>query len=136
MEGELPAIEEAVTQELIDSYADLAGDYNPLHVDPEAAALSDFGGTIAHGPIGLQAFFRSLGAASGGAPPAGTSVRAVFRRPVRPGDTIVCRERERERRHGDGDGDGDGETTIGAECVNQDGATVIAVTAALPDAAQ
>lgn len=128
MAARLPEVGEAVSQGLIDAYADLAGDYNPLHVDPEAAARSAFGGTIAHGPLGLQPFFRALGEAGGGAPPAGTAVRAVFRLPVRPGDTITCRERERE--------EGGDETAIGADCVNQDGATVIAVTASLPDAAQ
>lgn len=128
MELRLPGTEEAVSQELIDSYADLAGDYNPLHVDPEAAARSPFGGTIAHGPIGLQAFFRALTEASGGAPPAGSSMRAVFLRPVRPGDTISCRERGRNTEGA--------EAAIEAECVNQDGETVIAVTASLPEEAQ
>ncbi|MEZ5076817.1 MAG: MaoC family dehydratase [Solirubrobacterales bacterium] len=125
----LPAVEEPIDQELIDAYADLAGDYNPLHVDPEAAARSEFGGTIAHGPVGLQAFFRSLVAWSGGAaPPAGTEVRATFLRPVRPGDTISCHERERTA--------GGERLEIAAECVNQDAATVIAVRAAVPAAAQ
>jgi len=37
------------TQDDIDRYADLSGDRNPLHVAPEFAATTRFGGTIAHG---------------------------------------------------------------------------------------
>ena len=48
-----------MTQDGIDVYAELSGDFNPLHVDPVAAAASEFGGVIAHGPIALHAFFRA-----------------------------------------------------------------------------
>jgi len=118
---EFPSVSETVTQETIDRYADLSGDYNPIHVDQEAAAASEFGGTIAHGPIALQTFFRSLTDWLGTeAPPAGTVVNITFRAPTRPGDTIHSELRER---------DGD---EISAECVNQDGVTVIAAKASIP----
>lgn len=118
---EFPSVSETVTQETIDSYADLSGDYNPIHVDQEAAAASEFGGTIAHGPIALQTFFRSLTDWLGTeAPPAGTVVNVTFRAPTRPGDTIHCELRERDG------------TEITTECVNQDGVTVIAAKASLP----
>ncbi len=122
---EFPAIAEAISQDTINQYADLSGDYNPLHVDEKAAAASEFGGTIAHGPIALQAFFRSLTEWVGqAAPPAGTEVKVTYRAPVRPGDTVSCELRERE--------DGNGATTIAAECLNQSDATVISVTASVP----
>jgi acyl dehydratase len=38
-----------VDQPLIDSFADTTRDWMFLHVDPEAAAQTEFGGTIAHG---------------------------------------------------------------------------------------
>jgi 3-hydroxybutyryl-CoA dehydratase len=123
--AEFPSVSEAVSQETIDRYADISGDYNPIHVDQEAAAVSEFGGTIAHGPIALQTFLRSLTEWTGGeAPPAGTTVKVTFRAPVRPGDTVSCELRERE--------DGDGVTTIAAECLNQSDTTVISVTASVP----
>ncbi|MBQ9635111.1 MAG: MaoC family dehydratase, partial [Acidaminococcaceae bacterium] len=41
----LPA--KQVTQEMICNYADAAEDHNPLHVDPEFARTTRYGGTIA-----------------------------------------------------------------------------------------
>jgi acyl dehydratase len=38
-----------VTQEDIDAFADVTGDHQWIHVDPERAAATPFGGTIAHG---------------------------------------------------------------------------------------
>jgi 3-hydroxybutyryl-CoA dehydratase len=42
-----------MTQSVIDAWADLSGDRNPLHVDPHFARSTRFGGTIAHGHIAL-----------------------------------------------------------------------------------
>lgn len=39
----------AVTQEAIDTFADVTGDHQWIHTDPARAAQSPFGGTIAHG---------------------------------------------------------------------------------------
>jgi 3-hydroxybutyryl-CoA dehydratase len=118
---EFPSASEHVTQETINRYADLSGDYNPIHVDEAAGAASEFGGTIAHGPIALQTFFRSLTEwLEAPAPPAGTVINITFRAPTRPGDTIHCELRER---------DGD---EIATECLNQDGTTVISAKATIP----
>jgi acyl dehydratase len=38
-----------VTQEEIDAFADATGDHQWIHVDPERAAQTPFGSTIAHG---------------------------------------------------------------------------------------
>jgi acyl dehydratase len=38
-----------VTQEDIDTFADVTGDHQFIHVDPERARETPFGGTIAHG---------------------------------------------------------------------------------------
>lgn len=42
-----------MTQEQVNDFADLTDDHNFLHVDPERAAASPFGGTIAHGFLSL-----------------------------------------------------------------------------------
>jgi acyl dehydratase len=39
----------AMTQERVDAFADVTEDHNYIHVDPERAKESPFGGTIAHG---------------------------------------------------------------------------------------
>ena len=36
-----------VSQEMIDKFADATGDHQFIHVDPERAAMTPFGGTIA-----------------------------------------------------------------------------------------
>jgi acyl dehydratase len=38
-----------VTQDAIDAFADVTGDHQWIHVDPERAAQTPWGGTIAHG---------------------------------------------------------------------------------------
>ena len=43
-----------VDQAIIDRFADCTQDWNFLHVDPEAAGATEFGGTIAHGFLVLS----------------------------------------------------------------------------------
>lgn len=43
-----------MTQRQVDEFADLTGDHNYIHVDPERAKDSPFGGTIAHGYLSLS----------------------------------------------------------------------------------
>lgn len=125
MPDELPEIADDVDQDVINAYADLSGDYNPLHVDLEVAAASPFGGTIAHGPIALQAFFRAATSWLGtDALPAGTTVKVTYRAPVRPGDRVRCVTRDVRA--------ADGAAAVDAECVNQDEATVVTVAAEVP----
>ncbi len=42
------------TQDDVNQFADLTDDHNFIHVDPEAAAKTPFGGTIAHGYLTLS----------------------------------------------------------------------------------
>jgi 3-hydroxybutyryl-CoA dehydratase len=124
--SEFPAVTDVVTQDGINAYAEISGDFNPLHVDPEAAAQSEFGGIIAHGPIALHAFFRAATEWLGvDALPAGSSVKVTYRAPTRPGDEISVRL-------GSLEGLDDGRSELAAECVNQDGTTVVTVKAVLP----
>lgn len=43
-----------ITQEMIDKFADATGDHQFIHVNPELAAKTPFGGTIAHGFLSLS----------------------------------------------------------------------------------
>lgn len=40
-----------IDADLVQSWAELSGDFNQLHVDPEFAATTRYGRCIAHGPI-------------------------------------------------------------------------------------
>jgi len=119
------SVSDVVTQEMINAYAELSGDYNPLHVDEEVAARSEFGGTIAHGPLSLQVIFRSVAEALGSdAFPPGTRVSVAYRAPVRAGDEVASWFADPViDEHG---------MTVEAECRNQSGEIVVSSTLVLP----
>jgi acyl dehydratase len=121
-----PNLTDVVSQDVIDAYAEMSGDFNPLHVDPEAAADSEFGGIIAHGPIALHAFFRAATEWLGvDALPPGSDVKVTYRAPTRPGDRVTCRLTSLRESAG-------GRRELEAECVTQEEATVVSVRAILP----
>lgn len=45
------SLERAFTQADFDAFARLSGDDNPIHVDPDFAATTRFGKTVAHGAL-------------------------------------------------------------------------------------
>ena len=49
-----------VDQARIDTFADVTEDHQFIHVDPEAAAKTPFGGTIAHGFLSLSLLSRMV----------------------------------------------------------------------------
>lgn len=49
----LPVISRTITQDRLVAYANVSGDHNPLHLDPQFAATTQFGGIIAHGMLTL-----------------------------------------------------------------------------------
>ncbi|RJF90688.1 MaoC family dehydratase [Sphingomonas cavernae] len=56
--GEVIGASEWVTvdQAMIDKFADATGDHQFIHIDPDKAKLTPFGGTIAHGFLTLSLF--------------------------------------------------------------------------------
>lgn len=86
----LPSKTLAVTQALINEYADICGDYNTLHVD--VVGMKDhplFGGTIAHGTINVEPVMQAICTVQGTKwPNPGTTIDLQFRAPVKPGMTI------------------------------------------------
>ena len=49
--GQTAEYSKQVTDQDVLSFAGITGDFNPVHVDGEAAAKSRFGGRIAHGML-------------------------------------------------------------------------------------
>jgi 3-hydroxybutyryl-CoA dehydratase len=49
--GEQFSTSKKITDEVIRAFAELSGDYNPIHLDEEFAAQTRFGRRIAHGMI-------------------------------------------------------------------------------------
>jgi hypothetical protein len=67
----------------------LSGDYNPLHIDPEAARFGGFDRPILHGLCTYGHCAQLLlGALCGGDPARFGTLRARFSAPVFPGDTL------------------------------------------------
>ena len=52
-------LERALTQGDFDAFAELSGDDNPIHVDPEFSAQTRFGRTVSHGML-LSTVLRGL----------------------------------------------------------------------------
>jgi 3-hydroxybutyryl-CoA dehydratase len=122
---EFPEVTHVVGRAEIDRYAELSGDYNPLHMDPDFAAATQFGGVIAHGPIGLQTVFDAVARwMEVDAPPPGVRIDVLFRGPVHLDDAVTCRAEAIQDHAGD--------VVITTRCSNQDGGEVLQALVVVP----
>lgn len=113
-------MEQKVTPDLINTFAEVSGDENPLHLDEEAAEEGPFGERIAHGM--LTASFISAALAELDGEIIYTGQNLSFDRPVTIGDTLTIEVVTQ--------GDGlNGSTTVSTNVVNQDDEQVIHGTA-------
>ena len=85
----LPTVEKVITQDQIEKYARASGDFNPIHVDHEFAASTQFGGTIAHGMMVAATISEMMTAAFGRDWPESGGMKIRFRSPVKPGQRIT-----------------------------------------------
>jgi acyl dehydratase len=79
-----------VDRAAIRRYAHITQDYNPLHLDPEFAALTPMGGIIAHGTLSLSLLWQSLAATFGLERMTDVAMDIRFVRPVRENDWVVA----------------------------------------------
>ncbi len=121
----LPEVVRPLTQETIRRYAAASGDHNPLHVDPAFAAGTRFGGTIAHGMLLLAYVSEMLTAGCGEAWLSGGRLKARFRAPARPGDTVIAKG-ARVQSSG-------GRAVYDVECRNQAGELLVTGEAEVPN---
>jgi 3-hydroxybutyryl-CoA dehydratase len=87
-DSNLTELKRLVTQEQINAYADASGDHNPLHIDPEFAAKTELGGTVAHGMLILAYLSDCMTENFGENWVNSGSLSARFKGAAYPGDTI------------------------------------------------
>ena len=85
----LPVVEKGVAQEHVERYARASGDFNPIHMDPDFAAGSQFGTRIAHGMMVAATISEMMTSAFGSAWLNSGRMKIKFRSPVYPGDRIT-----------------------------------------------
>jgi len=90
-EGETAELIKTVTQSDIENFADLVGDQNPVHVNPDFARKTRFGRPIAHGMWGLSLISAVLGTKLPGPGTIYLSQTVKFKAPVFPGDTLTAK---------------------------------------------
>lgn len=59
--GDVFTLEFSFTQDQVNTYAEISGDVNPLHIDEAAGKASMFGRNIIHGHLSASVFTRIFG---------------------------------------------------------------------------
>lgn len=88
MVGQKAALELLITPEMVAQFAELSGDYSPVHVDPLYAQGTEFERPIAHGMIAGMLFSRLIGMELPGAYSVYLSQQMTFHHPLYPGDRV------------------------------------------------
>jgi 3-oxoacyl-[acyl-carrier protein] reductase len=78
-----------ITAELVDRFAALSGDVNPLHVDHNFAATQGYPARVAHGVLTLSFVSTLIGTALPGRGALWRSLKVSWLRPVFPEDTVT-----------------------------------------------
>ena len=84
----LLTVEKTFSQDDVNRYADAAGDHNPIHVDPNFAAGTQFGRRIAHGMLIAASISEMMAQAFGQDWHKSGRMKIRFRAPVFPGETV------------------------------------------------
>ena len=122
---EFPVLVKSVTQDKINRYAMCSGDHNPLHTDPLFAATTRFGGPVAHGMLVLAYLSEMLTVAFGERWVTAGRMKARFRAPSRPGDSVTVAGRVTRVENG--------LIRCEAECRNKAGEVLISADVEVPE---
>jgi len=109
-----------ISDDMIQVFADLTGDHNPVHLDDAYAAGTRFGRRIAHGMIAVGLISATLANDLPGPGSVYISQTLQFKAPVYPGDTITATVEVRAV-HPDKP-----IVTLATVCTNQDDLVVVA----------
>lgn len=122
MKRTLQPVRLSVDMPAILAYAEITGDFNPLHVDPVFAAGTPMGGVIAHGTMSLNLVWQAISRTFGPELAARSAIDVRFARPVRVGDVVEAGGTESAERPGE----------FEVWVRNQEGVAVIEGSATLP----
>jgi len=89
--GDSAEISKTFSESDLYSFAGICGDYNPLHVDSEAAAKSPFKKRVVHGMLAASLISAVLGTVLPGKNTIYLEQNLHFKAPVFIGDTITAR---------------------------------------------
>lgn len=87
--GEMSQFDVVVTAELVNAFASLSGDFNPLHTDKTYASSTPFGEPVAHGMIAGALFSRLVGVYLPGRYCLYLSQTLQFKKPIRIGASVT-----------------------------------------------
>ncbi|WP_298916580.1 MaoC family dehydratase [uncultured Algimonas sp.] len=79
-----------ITAEMIDTFAQITGDHNPIHVDDAAARAAGFDGRIAHGALSASFISAVLGNNLPGPGAVFVELNLRFRKPAMIGDEVTA----------------------------------------------
>lgn len=117
--GQTAEVVHTVTEEDIQVFGDLSGDYNPLHFNEEWASTTIFKGRIAHGLLTASFISTAIGMKLPGPGTIYLGQKINFKRPVRIGDTITALvevvDKNDDKQH----------IILKTTCTNQDGKVVL-----------
>ena len=117
--GDAAEITKLITEELVNDFARVIGDFNPVHTDQAYAEKTHFKGKIAHGALSIGFLSTVLGNILPGHGTIYLSHEIKFLAPVRIGDTITAKVEvtelipEKNR------------AEFRTTCINQDGKLVV-----------
>lgn len=86
--SDLPQVCRTVTQGQLEEYSRVSGDHNPLHLDPEFAAGTQFGGIIAHGMLTLAFISEMLASSLGNHWLSSGTLQVRFKGAAYPGNLV------------------------------------------------
>jgi 3-oxoacyl-[acyl-carrier protein] reductase len=79
-----------IAEKDIDAFAEVSGDFSPLHMDKAYACATEFGNRVVHGAFLASLFSNLIGMQIPGRPALYLGQELVFRRPVLLGDTVIA----------------------------------------------
>jgi len=88
--GDKGSFTKSLTEADVFAFADISGDFNPLHIDEEYARRSVFGRRIAHGILTAGIISTVLGAEIPGLGTVFVELHIKFLKPVFLGDTVTA----------------------------------------------